>query len=131
MKIGIPVKVADASVLSAWVFRESRAEEAGALLDGIQLREPTLLGYELTSVARKKSLRYPDRAHFIARALEVALRLDIVWVEVDHADVLRLALSTGLTSYDATYLSLARALGVPLVTFDTRLLTVIEGKRPN
>jgi predicted nucleic acid-binding protein len=33
----------------------------------------------------------------------------------------RLGLSTGLTAYDATYLWLARTLGMPLVTLDKKL----------
>lgn len=43
------------------------------------------------------------------------------WVVVDHVVVLRLALDTGLTTYDASYLYVARTLGLPLVTFDGRL----------
>ena len=40
---------------------------------------------------------------------------------MDHLVAVELSLDTGLTTYDATYLYLARAMGVPLVTFDERL----------
>ena len=40
---------------------------------------------------------------------------------IDQGEVVRLGLSTGLTAYDATYLWLARALTMPLVTLDKRL----------
>lgn len=114
-------KVVDASVLGALIFGEPRAEEALSLLKGAELYAPPLLAYELTSVARKKALRYPQIEEKIFRALEIGLSLEINWTEVDHVEVLRLALDTGLTTYDASYLYLARSLGLPLITFDERL----------
>lgn len=125
----MPVKVADASVLAAIAFGEPRAEEATALLQDAVLHEPPLLAYELASVAHKKALRYPDRVDAIAWALELVLALEIRWVDVDHRAVFHLALEKGLTTYDATYLYVARSLGAPLVTFDVRLLAVSEDTR--
>lgn len=119
----MPAKVVDASVLAAIAFGEPRAEEAMALLQDVSLHEPILLAYELTSVAHKKALLYPDRVDAISRALELALALEIQWVDVDHRVVLHLALEKGLTTYDATYLYVAQSLGAPLVTFDVQLLT--------
>jgi predicted nucleic acid-binding protein len=117
----MPAKVADASVIAAIAFGEPRADEAEAELDGSDISAPTLLAYELTSVAVKKARLHPDRADPIERALLASMRLDIQWVEVDHGAALRLALDTGLTAYDASYLYLARALRMPLATFDERL----------
>ena len=117
----MPAKVLDASVLGALIFGEPRAKEALSLLEGAELYAPPLLAYELTSVARKKALKYPQLRERISEALEIGLSLDINWTEVDHLEVLRLALETGLTTYDASYLYLARSLGVPLLTFDERL----------
>ena len=116
----MPAKVLDASVLGALIFGEPRAKEALSLLEGAELYAPPLLAYELTSVARKKALKYPQLRERISEALEIGLSLDINWTEVDHLEVLRLALETGLTTYDASYLYLARSLGVPLLTFDER-----------
>jgi predicted nucleic acid-binding protein len=65
----MPAKVADASVLAAIAFGEPRASEAIALLDDAALHEPTLLAYELTSVAHKKALLYTDRVEAISRVL--------------------------------------------------------------
>ena len=42
----------------------------------------------------------------------------IVWAEVLHTEVADLALETGPSTYDASYLFLARCLGMPIVTFD-------------
>jgi predicted nucleic acid-binding protein len=114
-------KVIDASVLGALLFGEPRADEAFSLLHGATLYAPTLLDYELTSIARKKILRYPEQKERLLTALKIGLSLDLRRVEVDHESALHLSLETGLTTYDASYLALARALGVSLVTFDERL----------
>ncbi|MFQ6029538.1 MAG: type II toxin-antitoxin system VapC family toxin [Dehalococcoidia bacterium] len=117
----MPGKVVDASVLGALIFNEPRAAEAASLLNDSDLYAPTLLAYELASVARKKILLYPEQREALLQALEIALALDITWVEVDHPAVARLALETNLTTYDASYLYLSRHLNFPLATFDERL----------
>ncbi len=114
-------EVVDASVLAALAFAEPRAKEAFALLQGKRLYAPSLLPYELTSIARKKALRYPDQRDRLLRALDVALSVNIGWVEVDHAAVCRLALDAGVSTYDACYLYVAKSLGLNLITFDERL----------
>jgi predicted nucleic acid-binding protein len=119
----MPASVVDTSVLAAIAFNEPRAEEAVALLRVLdaELYAPLLTTYELTSVAYKKSLRYPQDRTALADALEVALAMDVRWVDVDHLGVLRVALDRGLTTYDASYLYLSRFLRVPLITFDEEL----------
>lgn len=122
----MPAKVVDASVLGALIFGEPRAEEALALLKGVELYAPPLLAYELTSVARKKALKHPLLREKLQQALDIGLSLDINWTEVDHVAVLRLALETKLTTYDASYLYLARSLDLPLATFDKRLRAALK-----
>ena len=117
----MPAKVVDASVLAAVAFQEPRFAEAVALLEGADLHAPTLLAYELTSVAQKKALLYPSLGQELAANLEDALSTDIHWVEVDHTEVLALALITGLTAYDASYLYVSLLLNAPLATFDEKL----------
>ena len=117
----MPASVVDASALGAVAFGEPTAEEVAGRLAGAELYAPTLLAYELTSIARKKATRYPDQRAAITWALEQALRLDIQRVDVDQPAVLELALEAGLTSYDAAYLWLARRLGASLVTLDAAL----------
>jgi predicted nucleic acid-binding protein len=119
----------DASVLASITFEEPRAAEASALIQGVELHAPRLLAYELTHVAQRKSRAYPAKREAIEKALEAALLMDIQWSEVDHVVILRLALETGLTTYDASYLHLAQSLGLALVTFDGRLQAVIAARR--
>ena len=123
----MPAKVVDASVLAAWCFRESRASEALGLIQGSDIYAPYLLAYELTSIARRKAATYPDRLDVLSEALRTALALPIHWGEVDHSTVLQLALDACLTTYDASYLYMARALGAPLTTFDQRLARAAQG----
>ena len=117
----MPDSVVDASVIAAIVFEEHSVDAAISMIRGIELFAPTILNYELTNVARTKAIRDPAHEEEIASALESALELDIRSVDVDHMAVLRLALDTGLTAYDASYLYVSRRLGMPLVTFDDQL----------
>ena len=117
----MPDKVVDASILGAIIFEELRADEADALVRGFDLQAPTLLAYELLHIAQKKCLRYPAQREALKEVLITALAMDIRWHDVDYASVLDLALETGLTTYDASYLYLAQALGASLATFDQRL----------
>ena len=116
----MPAKVVDASVLGAIIFEEPRAEDSDALVRGAELHAPALLAYELAHVAQKKANQMPAQRE----AFEAALSMDIHWSEVNRAAVLRLALDTGLTTYDASYLYVARRLSVDLVTFDAQLKSV-------
>ena len=117
----MPGKVVDASVLGAVVFGEPRTDEARLLLADADLYAPALLAYELASIARKKIGIYPDLKGTILQLLEEALNMEIFWAEVLHPGVVDLALETELSTYDASYLYLARHLGMPLVTFDKQL----------
>ena len=113
--------VVDASVLGAFLFLEPRAEEAAALMEGSDLFAPALLHYELASISRKKIMRHADRRDSIMEALRVGLSLDIHLVQLETVEVVRLALESGLTTYDASYLHIARSLGIPIITFDEQL----------
>lgn len=103
----MPTKVVDTSVLAAWCFREPRASEALGILQDSNLYAPILLAYELSSIARKKTMAYPHRLDVLTEALETALALPIHWTDVDQVAILRLALDVNLTTYDASYLYVA------------------------
>ncbi len=117
----MPDKVVDASVISALVFVESRAEEARDLIRDATLFAPDILPYELASVALKKTRSSPALRFDIAIRLRAALSLGVVLVPIAPLEVLKLALETELTVYDAAYLQTARRLECPLLTFDAKL----------
>ena len=117
----MPARVVDASVVAAWCFREPRSSEALRLLREADLYAPRLLAYELASIARRKVAAYPRSTQVLNEALTAALMLPIHWSDVDHVAALHMALDANLTTYDASYLYLAQALSIPLVTFDRQL----------
>jgi len=120
------VKVVDASIMAAWCFRESRSAEAFAILRDSELHAPPLLAYELASIARKKAIAYPDKMDIMIQALRTVLVLPVHWDEVNHIIVMQLAIETGLTTYDASYLYVARTINADLVTFDEQLAKVSQ-----
>ncbi len=115
--------VADASLIAAIVFNEPDRARAEATLGTSDLDEPLLLAFELTHIACTKARAMPSARPVLEVGLADALRLATRWLPVDSPAVMRLALETGLTAYDASYLWLARALRTPLATFDPRLRT--------
>jgi predicted nucleic acid-binding protein len=113
-------KVVDASALGALLFNEPEDEMVVAKLRGARLHAPTLLTYELANICWKK-IRRGEGAEQILEKLAVLDSLDIQYHDVPAVAAAALALSTGLTGYDASYLWLARELGAVLVTLDAKL----------
>ena len=125
----MPGRVADASVLTALAFAEPGAQEAAESLGDYDLYEPTLLRYELASIARKKIIQYPGQREGLLRGLEAMLDIDIQWVEPDQRQVIEMALRSGLSTYDASYLLVAQAMALQLVTNDRRMRTAADSIR--
>jgi predicted nucleic acid-binding protein len=117
----MPVRVVDGSALGALVFGEPKAEEIAEALAEAQIAAPALLWYELANLCLGKIKAHPKQRDQILRAFELAHRLTIQIAEVDHPAVVELAEKTGLTTYDASYLWLARHLDGELITLDKRM----------
>jgi predicted nucleic acid-binding protein len=115
------VKVVDASALAALLFGEPEAEAMAGRLDGARLIAPGLIAFELANVCLMKCRGHPDQREALLAGFQLRHRLGVEEIAVDHAGVLELALGTGLTAYDASYLWLARQLGAELVTLDKKL----------
>jgi predicted nucleic acid-binding protein len=114
-------KVVDASARAAIAFAEAGADAVIDEIDGHRLHAPTLVVFELMSVVWKRSKKQPAATALFLEALETLQGLGLRFRGIDQAEVVKLGLTTGLTAYDATYLWLARALGLPLVTLDKKL----------
>ena len=113
--------VVDASAIGAVMFGEPEGPTITAHLEGETLLAPSLIDYELTSLALKKVRRRPDTAGQVMVSLVAALQLPISRIAVPGVEVFALAVETGLTTYDASYLWLSRARDVELVTLDKKL----------
>ena len=120
--------IVDASALAAVIFEEPGFEQITRRLAGAVIFAPTLLKFELAGAAWKKAKRHPsDAARFLQRlAIGLENRFGIVWKDVNVTDVALVALATGLSVYDASYLWLAGDLGADLVTLDKRLAGALD-----
>jgi predicted nucleic acid-binding protein len=58
----------------------------------------------------------------------LALHLPIEVIEVDQEQTVRIAIQTGLTTYDASYVWLAREVGGELITLDKIMLRALKSK---
>lgn len=114
-------KVVDTSALAAAVFREPRASEAVSRLSGQNLFAPSLLRFEMAHICLKKINERPKERHPILSQFAASLQLQIRLAAIDHEETVDLAQRFKLSAYDASYLWLARKLGVELVTFDSGL----------
>jgi predicted nucleic acid-binding protein len=120
------VRVVDASALGALVFGEPKAETIASALTNASLVAPALLWFELASICLKKIKAHPTQKTIILKAFNLADRLTIDIVEVNHSAVITLAKETGLTTYDASYVWLAKQLNGELVTLDAKMLRVVN-----
>lgn len=115
------VKVVDASALAALLFGEPEADAVADRLADARLVAPALLGFELANVCLIKARRHPEQKDGLKAAFELRTEFGVDELAVDHDGVFDLAVETGLTAYDASYLWLARELGAELVTLDQKL----------
>jgi predicted nucleic acid-binding protein len=121
----MPVTVVDASAVAAILFNEPDADAIQRRLAGQQLAAPHLIALEIANICATRARREPNRQDALLALLPVFEGFNIRQHPVDTAGVLRLALATRLTPYDAAYLWLARHLGAPLVTLDARLAAAV------
>lgn len=118
------VLVVDASVVIKWFLPEVHGEAARRLLAAPhQYLAPDLLFPEVGNVIWKKIRRgelTPRDGQRLAADL-ATVAVEAVASRVLLSDAVALAVATGLTVYDATYLALAVRLDTVLVTADERL----------
>jgi predicted nucleic acid-binding protein len=113
--------VVDASALASVAFGEPGHPRVERRLKGRTLYAPRLLHLELANIALTKARRDADNAALIIRGFAVGYSVPIELVDPPTEHVLGLALGSGLSCYDASYLWLAMALQIPLVTLDMQL----------
>ena len=115
------VRVVDASALGALVFGEPKAQRISNALSDEPMVAPALIWFELASICLKKITTYPSQKTLILEVFDLARKLNIEIIEVDHSAVIELAEDTGLTTYDASYAWLALELKGELITLDVKM----------
>jgi predicted nucleic acid-binding protein len=116
-----PRLVVDASVLACALFGEAGSDAAFSWMRGRTLCAPHLVDCEIAHVALAKVRRGGVDESAAMKAIHMLASTELERHAVDPVDVFALASRTRLSAYDAAYLWLARALQVPLATFDEQL----------
>jgi len=122
-------KVVDASAVVALLFNEPTRDEVVARLRGSSLHAPALVGFEVANACLKKMRARPGERLALLEAFALLDDLAIAPQPIDLDAAIALAERTKLSVYDASYLWLAQALGVELVTLDGRLAAANDERR--
>jgi len=121
--------VVDASAIAAVLFAEPNGDTIRAHVRGESLLAPHLIDYELANICWKRIRREPMASPGLLTMLSGLTSLGIRRVDVPPTEVAALAVQTGLTAYDASYLWLAMARDIELVTLDSQLARVNQALR--
>ncbi|BAN90236.1 type II toxin-antitoxin system VapC family toxin [Aeropyrum camini] len=119
--------VVDASVAVKWFVEEEYTREALLLresyLEGlVELIAPCLLPYEVLNALKYSAAFGEDELKEIASALE-SLQIRLYSLEGNYAaTTIEVAMRSGLTIYDASYIGLALVEKATLYTADEKLL---------
>lgn len=122
-------KVVDASAVVAVLFNEMTRASVVARLRGFALYAPSLLEFEVASACLKRMRAVPAEREALLQGYSLLKSLSIELQPVDLVGAITLAERAGLSVYDGSYLWLARALQVELVTLDARLARADEALR--
>ncbi|MBW2536696.1 MAG: type II toxin-antitoxin system VapC family toxin [Deltaproteobacteria bacterium] len=117
--------VLDASVAMSWCFEDETSrisEHALDLLAADVALVPSVWPLEVANVLlvaeRRKRLRPADSERFLDLLQTLPIRVQAESAGEVFGEIAALARSTGLSSYDASYLRLAMTSGLPLATLD-------------
>lgn len=120
--------ILDASIALAWCFADEATEETTVLLERLNQESafvPELwtleMGNILISAERRKRISYAKITEFLTLLQHLNIKVDNETSIRGFREILSLAHSENLTTYDAAYLELAMRLGLPLATKDIQL----------
>lgn len=127
--------VVDASVGIKLFVDEELSDRARDLMEGLawepplHVYVPDLFYLECANILWKYVRRFEYPVVKARNALQLldALELHPIAGSVLFQESLDLALSRGISAYDASYATLAQSLGIPFVTADEKLIRKLEG----
>jgi predicted nucleic acid-binding protein len=120
--------VVDNSVVMSWCFKDETNNYADTVLD--RLTElvavvPSIWPLEVVNVLlvaeRQKRLSESDSIRFLTLLSQLPIFVEYERPEM-MKELLALARSNNLSSYDASYLDLAMRKGIPIATLDNKLI---------
>ncbi|HSI55855.1 MAG: type II toxin-antitoxin system VapC family toxin [Ramlibacter sp.] len=124
--------VLDSSVTAAWLLPDQASDHTRRLYarirrDEVEPQAPNLWQWECSNLLANgvRAGRIPASAiEGLWSVLEaVRHRVDLhELAPAQHKAALGIAMDSGLSAYDASYVWLARSLNLPLLTFDARLV---------
>ena len=120
--------VLDNSVVMSWCFKDETNRYADAVLDKLSEAKaivPSIWPLEVVNVLlvaeRNKRLQQAASVRFITLLLQLPIEVEQEGPEKMMRELLALARSTNLSSYDASYLDLAMRKNCPIATLDKRI----------
>ena len=126
--------VIDASVATKWLLPETDSSAALTVLDAAQasrvaLVAPALIGLEFGHVPGKELRRGRCDAATAGRLWSAfrGLPIALVSARVLQDRAFLLSVTRRITMYDALYVAVAEAEGVPLITADAGLIAALKG----
>ncbi|KYC40271.1 DNA-binding protein [Scytonema hofmannii PCC 7110] len=123
--------VLDCSIAMAWCFEDEATEFTDSLLEelvGGSIKVPSIWFLEVANVLaiseRRGRSNQAKISQFLGLLVSLPITVDTKTEEKAFTDILTLARTHKLTSYDAAYLELALREGLPLATLDEGLKRV-------
>ena len=123
--------VLDSSVALAWALPDESNPILDPLLKGLTTERvmvppiwPLEIGNVLLVAVRRGRLTAQDMTHLVREFRALPVEIDIMSTEESFKETLFLAGKYELTTYDSSYIELARRRNLPLATLDTKLRKV-------
>ena len=121
--------VIDNSVVMSWCFKDESNQYADAVLDRLLESTafvPSIWPLEVVNVLlaaeRRKRLTEADSVRFITLLSQLPIVVEYEPAEIIMKDLLALARTNRLSSYDACYLDLSMRKGISIATSDDQLI---------
>jgi predicted nucleic acid-binding protein len=125
---GVRPLVLDASTALSWLFEDEGDDRAMRILEEIgkyDIVVPPIWTLEISNallVAERRNRSMPAQTEqWIELLSGLDCAVDIAMAHMDLQDILPIARTATLSSYDASYLSLASRMNAPLATIDSRM----------
>ena len=123
--------VVDTSFVLAYLLPDEKERNVDEIFskfeeNKVNLLSPHLLVYETMNGLRSGVLQKRLIEKTAELLLDSFLNMGILFEKVDEKEVLRLAFKKGITSYDASYVWLAKSQKIGILTLDEKLENVLK-----